>query len=516
MNLAMIWVELELNVQNYDNYFSSVLNTWIIPTSTSLQTTGKGNRETSGFIPFHEWVKVWLTDEYYSSQCEWKLYPEPLDRLDKVQSCIKHIIKNTPNSIVHKSIPAFVGTHIHLFFKENASDLDHFVRGKTILSAFLMEYFFYFFRDSKKVPLATKCKELERLVFNHNILQKLDYKTLGKWIRKNLNDAGFDYYYTNLPKPKYQPVHWSNPANGKPLTLELRYIPNSFLNYASLETVRDFLTTVEDKVCWINSLSPEEFKDEHNRNKNQCIFWHKQLLEMYKSLQSGNGFWHLPRYSSSSSEIFFDRDHREYSFTYKYKLYMQRMNDHNKAYRVSLREVRTSIKSFLSHRRARVDSVQQLSEILDMWFFMNKWLLMEEFKHTYERPEVIEFQIKSIKDIVRRTPWTYNTIPCQIDLEWDEQLSLTQSTPSWATRIREYVIDMQQTLRQTPYLRVIDESTTATEHRQMPSHTLTPDQIFGMSYHQLYEMNAVPTSSPSMVRSSGDTVIIDSLPMPPF
>lgn len=163
-----------------------------------------------------------------------------------------------------------------------------------------MEYFYYFLRDTE-IPIEIKRKELERLSFNHNILQKLDYKALKKGIRKNLQRKGFDYYYTNLPKDKYQPVHWSNPANGKPLTLELRFIPNSFFSFASTETITDFLHTVEDKVNYINSLAEEDFKIEHEKNKSQCIFWHNKLLEQYLESMAGEPLNHLPRYTRNNN-----------------------------------------------------------------------------------------------------------------------------------------------------------------------------------------------------------------------
>ena len=98
-----------------------------------------------------------------------------------------------------------------------------------------------------------------------------------------------------MPRDKYQPVHWSNPNNGKPLTLELRYIPNAFIYYASNKIIERFIATVEDKVNYINSLSEDEFKVEHEKNKAQCIFWHSKLLEHYLSLTQSTS--HLPSFS---------------------------------------------------------------------------------------------------------------------------------------------------------------------------------------------------------------------------
>jgi hypothetical protein len=58
-------------------------------------------------------------------------------------------------------------------------------------------------------------------------------------LQTNMNYFGFDYYNFSggTDKPKYAPVIWSlpNAETGKPLSLEIRIIPNSFLMGGKLQ-----------------------------------------------------------------------------------------------------------------------------------------------------------------------------------------------------------------------------------------------------------------------------------------
>lgn len=437
MNLDKIGIELELNVGNYRDYYNNGAQRILSQIDPRTQSTSKGNPEMGTFIEL-PWrgIKVQLTDEYYSSQCEWKIFPEPLEKLPELKQLMLDIVSMTRGTITHNKIPEFIGTHIHLFFKENKKDITSFVRGKTILSAFLMEYFYYFFKELD-IPNNVKCKELERLCFNHNILQKLDYKLLNKGIRKNLNTKGFDYYYTNLPKSKYQPVHWSNPNNGKPLTLELRYIPNSFFQYASVEIIHDFITTVEDKVGYINSLSQEEFQKEHEQNKEQCIFWHSQLLEQYLECMAGKSFEHLPVYAQSNNPSNISIDNINFE-----KYYLQAMrynNSHKRAFSSAKQEVLKQMNNFVHQKSTIITNKEELLSILNHVYIDNMESMLERCMDAIRKPW-ITFAIKSIKDITKTVPGLYTAVASMIDEEWDERLALE---PSQSSRTRDMIANIQ-------------------------------------------------------------------------
>ncbi len=417
MNLDKIGIELELNVGNYRQYYQNMSSSFLSKIQIDTQNTSRGNPEMGGFRILPSGIRVWLTDEYYSSQCEWKFYPEPLSKLPVLKKLMIDIVEATDWDIIHNEIPAFVGTHIHLFFKENKKEITKFVRGKTILSALLMEYFYYFFLETD-IPQKVVRKELERLCFNHNILQKLDYKQLNKGIRTNLNKKGFDYYYTNMPKSKYQPVHWSNPNNGKPLTLELRFIPNAFFQFASVDTIHDFITTVEDKVGYINSLPYDDFLVEHEKNKTECIYWHSKLLDLYLEKMEGCSLSHLPVCGNTSSNNN-QTTLENINLLKRYLAYRERWTSHDASFRYAKNDEKKLMISYLSQRSTDIPNEETLKTILNHIVLKNPTDFFEKCKQ-YIRQPLITFRIRSIKEITKKVPGLYTAVSCNIDEEGDE------------------------------------------------------------------------------------------------
>lgn len=420
MNLDKIGVEVEYNIKDYNNYVIDVnnyfKNHW---TYINWNTKDNGKKEFDSFIPIYKEISAQLTDEYYSSQCEWKFFPVKIDKIKDLQEAIHKtysIYYSTlwEKQLYHSSLPAFVWTHIHLFFKENWKDINRFVRWKTILSAFLMEYFYYFLRDNpKKLSNTLVVKELERLCFNHNILQKLDYKLLNKWIRRNLNNKCFDYYYTNIPKDKYQPVHWSNPSNGKPLTLELRFIPNSFIIFSKAKELEEFITTVTDKVLYINSLSGINFNKEHEKNIQQCIFWHSKLLDLYLLK---NNFWydHLPRFQAGNS--------RELKLTKsiinQYINLRKNWYDHTKSFKMAKKDSNYYINNYLDNKSSFISEQEIKESVYSIYYTKNIQYFLDRFKDKINT--IYNFPESNIDNIIKKHIWNYDMKDIEIDTEWFE------------------------------------------------------------------------------------------------
>jgi len=81
--------------------------------------------------------------------------------------------------------------------------------------------------------------DYERIVRSHSLWRFFDSSRMDNALQTNMNYFGFDYYNFSggTDKPKYAPVIWSlpNAETGKPLSLEIRIIPNSFLMGGKLQ-----------------------------------------------------------------------------------------------------------------------------------------------------------------------------------------------------------------------------------------------------------------------------------------
>gem|GEM_PF-6632335 len=122
---------------------------------------------------------------------------------------------------------------------------------------------------------------IERVIRNHNIWIYTDSKFFDNSIRKNILSLGKDYVYNNgQEKRKYQPMLRSlskldkKGKTVKPLTLEIRMIPNYMVVYHS--NMLDIMLTKID-----GCLSKKRGKKISIYKKN-IIKTHKDICELYR------------------------------------------------------------------------------------------------------------------------------------------------------------------------------------------------------------------------------------------
>jgi len=377
--LYKIGVEIEFNVGDFQTYINQIRNELYPNTENANDIPILHD-----FLKMPEWVEAQLDKEYYKSQCEWKIKPltMTIDSIWKIKSFflnrmnwIVWVIRKTIfKTICHDESPQYVWTHIHLFFNCDWFKGERFFRGKTFLAKFLFEYFYLYFKENKySIPKEIILKELERLVSNHNILQRFDYHTLNKRLRANLNDNWIDYYHKNLDKIKYQPVFWSAPKPGKPLTLELRYIPNSFFVYTPWKDIHEFLTLIEKIINYVNNLTSDEFKTIHESNKEDCVNAHSNLIDLYKEYCSDWSKNPFPKYDNNwpkmSNSIPTIKNHKAEYTNYR----MKHPINHHKACYNSTSNVNDSYKKLIEHKfnngKFDITDNKEFYSLIEQWSF---------------------------------------------------------------------------------------------------------------------------------------------------
>ena len=195
-----------------------------------------------------------IQKEFYSNQIEFNL-PWTKPRCDILRGMCWMFTRNKDwNLFVAAKMPWFVGTHVHLVLENEKWLVDKKLSHKKLLMFnYLTQEYIRSFSEiinwmiKAKLPsndLKVMCNvinlEYIRLINNHNILIYFDYKFFDKQLEKiKRSMTQLKYYYTNWANtPKYQPIVWSEPTSWKPLTLEVRWIPNMFaLNYKWMQDV---------------------------------------------------------------------------------------------------------------------------------------------------------------------------------------------------------------------------------------------------------------------------------------
>jgi len=199
--------------------------------------------------------KVEYDKEYYDSQIEFKLFMTN-DMLDGVAMFKKFL--TTAYTIFPKVSATgkpYVGTHIHLFLEKDGVPYEKIARGKKyILFDYTINHFYKWMKSMKATLNAnTFSREVSRLVSNHNILRYYDNKYLGNNLKKNLEEFGRSYaMFHNEPpdRPKYSPILWSlpNETTGKPMSLEIRYIPNTWFLSETPIRIYKFIKQFENEL----------------------------------------------------------------------------------------------------------------------------------------------------------------------------------------------------------------------------------------------------------------------------
>lgn len=189
--------------------------------------------------------------EYYANQIEFKLrstsdIKEWLHYFQSfLHSCYKHFVD------INCVGNPFVGTHIHLFLEKDGVPYTQLARWKKlpIFNYVYGKFWEFLYSNKNGIRKEVIAHEAKRLAYNHNILRHFDKQYLKDWIRKNLerNQMNYPMFHSGINRPKYAPVIWSlaNLDTGKPHSLEIRAIPNTWLLTCSTEEAYDFICQIE-------------------------------------------------------------------------------------------------------------------------------------------------------------------------------------------------------------------------------------------------------------------------------
>ncbi len=167
------------------------------------------------------WQSIWakMSEEYYENTIEYNfsIFENRKENFDVAVEFLKEKRKKWNMKIDNKR-PAFVGTHIHIFD-------ERFIRKNR---AKMLEWVLAFIVDNMWC-LSTLA--LERVLQAHQLWGCWSHRNNHLWVNF-MSDRGLrvDHYEQSEQRPKYMPIIKS-PATerGKPLSLEIRIIPNEFM-----------------------------------------------------------------------------------------------------------------------------------------------------------------------------------------------------------------------------------------------------------------------------------------------
>lgn len=215
--------------------------------------------------------------EYYSNQIEFKLHST--DDLRWWIDVFKRFLVDLYREVrwVKCTAKPFIGTHIHLFLEKDGVPYSLVARGKKLP---IFDYVYNYFSrwitwEDSIISMRNLWNEALRLTTNHNILRHFDRNVMWDKMRKQLDEFGFNYemFHWGINRPKYTPVLWSlfNPTTGKPHSLEIRAIPNSWFITSTTEEVYKF-------VCQLEILLNTKY-DKHRDYIGSIMNAHKSLIK---------------------------------------------------------------------------------------------------------------------------------------------------------------------------------------------------------------------------------------------
>jgi len=197
-------------------------------------------------VTYEDYANIWfqhaIVQEYYKNQIEFNIGWSSIEfeNLHKFIDVIPDHLAMTWQE------PAYVGTHVHMIIKDNIKTISRRLCWKKYkvflaLLKFLNNYFdkainILYTNTARESMERSRNKyhqllanELKRIINNHNINIYRDRKIFKRELTKTKHAiTRLEYHYTNWSnKPKYQPMlRASATSTGKPLTLEIRSIPN--------------------------------------------------------------------------------------------------------------------------------------------------------------------------------------------------------------------------------------------------------------------------------------------------
>ena len=224
----------------------------------------------------YKWNTFDVDNEYYQNQIELKS-PLNSDIQWSIERFRDFIFSYNRLTIWGNIVwSPYVWTHIHFKILNNWLAFEWFKWVRLRVAEYMFKRLYEYYNAFWSLSII-EIEELRRITRNHNILRYFDFKFLWDWLRRNLNEKGMDYpNFANWcgEKPKYQPVIWSL-ANewGKPHTLELRLIPNTYFLFAPIERLMEDIAMIET----IMNENKYTFT-QMSEMKNSIIETHKKIL----------------------------------------------------------------------------------------------------------------------------------------------------------------------------------------------------------------------------------------------
>jgi len=235
-------------------------------------------------------IKCLITKEYYPKQVELLL---PFDTQKEIMQSFKTFWDNYKNNkawrecvYIEEEGPQYVGTHIHIWFK-NIKEIIPNIKFK-VLNMVMTHILRAIKHDIKRYKSLSPTRQRElkmtmsRVIRNHNIWIYTDKRYFWYQIKDNAkNICNLQYIYTNwVDTKKYQPMLWSlkKEVDGKqvkPLTLEIRIIPNYIMVYHP-HILENILSSIEPLVNKKN--------EKVAVYKNNIIRTHKNICLLYKKV----------------------------------------------------------------------------------------------------------------------------------------------------------------------------------------------------------------------------------------
>lgn len=270
MSLIIInefWIETELCINNLEDYEKEEI----------LSSTNNKYTEYNG-------IMVCKDNEFYNSQVEYKMFPKPFSTWNTSIETWKKFIQEKIKDWFLINGTDWVGTHIHFFLrKEDGKPLSFMYNVKVPIIHYMMKKLLVHLASLEYNDKVAKL-EIERIVRSHSIWRWFDKEVMGDVLRHNMQLFGFDYrnFSNGTSKKKYQPVLWSFPSaeTWKPLSLELRMIPNSYLlNSSSLNEDKKFIEySINNRVSTSS--------DEYNKMKYEIGIIHLALCNYISNFDS--------------------------------------------------------------------------------------------------------------------------------------------------------------------------------------------------------------------------------------
>ena len=235
----------------------------------------------------YEGINIEIDTEYYNYQTEFKARPfTNVEGIQSFKNFIGEVLDKTDGELLSNRVP--VGTHFHLFLERGGKPFGGRKDVKMRIVDFIFREVLKFFNANAEAIGKDSIKfEAYRLACGHFIMRYFDIERLGNRHKLNLTSLGLNYINFNgeCNRKKYAPVIWSLPTmSGKPMSLELRCIPNTMFISQPVEYWQWFIGEVVKLV----NLPPVEDAKKYEDSILHYLFFLSVLVKDFASNDGEN------------------------------------------------------------------------------------------------------------------------------------------------------------------------------------------------------------------------------------